>query len=77
MLAKSKGLLGIRPTRNKNWKPLWGKRLGELTEMWHTQKMQEQTGLTVQMNNEKTESSEKTCSKSSVVVAPCLLLAEN
>ncbi len=25
-------------TRNKKWNPLWGKRLGELTKMWHTQR---------------------------------------
>jgi hypothetical protein len=30
----SKDLLGTRPKKSKkNWKPLWGKRMGELTKM--------------------------------------------
>jgi hypothetical protein len=55
-----------------------GQKVGRTDEnVAHTKKMRERTGLNCANNNEKTESNEKTCSKSSVVVALCLLPTEN
>ncbi len=45
--------------------------------MWHTQKMQEQTGLNCANEQRENWEQRKTCSKSSVVVALCLLPTEN